>query len=69
MPTHPIEIRCGKKLHGIIRDGVLEVQCRSRFCKPRPDAVVMHRWDITTGEQLPDELFRDPFPAEPTRKE
>jgi len=55
-----MELRCQKKLHGILNDGVLEVKCSSRFCGARPGIVVIHRFDPITGETLETKKFSDP---------
>ena len=47
-----MELRCKGKLHGIVvREGTgeLEIKCRSRWCGANPDAVILHRFDIKTG--------------------
>jgi hypothetical protein len=46
------EVRCASKKFGEVTNksqGILEAVCTSRFCKTRPDEVVLHRWDL---EQL-----------------
>lgn len=47
-----MELRCGAKLHGTVEggQGVLEVKCDSRFCGHAPDVVVLHRFDLHTGD-------------------
>jgi hypothetical protein len=56
-----VELRCGKRLHGILTDdGVLEVSCRSALCGHRDGVVVIHKFDTTTGALLGTELYRDP---------
>lgn len=55
-----MELRCGSKLHGILRDGdVLEVKCDSVFCGYEKGNVVLHRFNLHTGgvETL---KFKDP---------
>lgn len=54
------ELRCGqRKLFGIIDAGVLEVRCQSKFCS-EPGIVVIHRFNLDTGEMLEDKKYRDP---------
>lgn len=54
------ELRCRqRKLFGIVDAGVLEVRCQSKFCG-QPGVVVIHRFDLLTGEMLDDKLYRDP---------
>jgi len=57
-----MELRCpGNKLHGIIvSDGVLEVKCDSKFCGHGPGVVVLHRFDINTGEVLGTKTYKNP---------
>ena len=52
------ELKCeGNKLHGLVVDegevkpqGVIEFRCDSRFCGKRPGVVVLHRFDLSTGD-------------------
>jgi len=49
------ELRCkGNKLHGLIvsqyADGVIEVRCGSKFCGKEPGVIVLHRFDLSSGE-------------------
>lgn len=69
-----MEIRCDNGiLFGVIeeedRDGVvtrvLEVKCRSRRCGHEAGAVVLHRFDLETGNIQGTLKFKDPV----TRKE
>lgn len=47
-----MNLRCSSKLHGVVLDGhVLQVKCSSRFCGAAPGVVVMHYFDLKTGEQ------------------
>lgn len=56
-----IELRCDKRLHGILTDdGVLEVACRSALCGHVNGAVVIHRFDATTGRFLGTSIYKDP---------
>lgn len=57
----PIELRCGGTLHGIMREPThLEVKCKRRSCGVRPGVVVLHTFDIQTGELTQTRRFRDP---------
>lgn len=55
------ELRCENGiLFGIILpDGRLEVKCRSRYCGSGPGVVVLHRFDVRTGE-CTTRRYRDP---------
>lgn len=56
-----IELRCGKRLHGILSDdGVLEIACRSALCGHTDGVVVIHKFDATTGEFLGTNRYKDP---------
>lgn len=47
-----IELNCDHRLHARLfpEEGFVEVSCRSRFCGKKPGVVVLHRFDIKTGE-------------------
>jgi hypothetical protein len=49
-----MELRCsGNKLHGILVtecSGLLEVRCDSVFCGKASGIVVLHRFDLSTGD-------------------
>jgi hypothetical protein len=50
-----LELRCDSKKHGVLIEpgfGILEVKCDSRFCGARTGAIVLHRFDLTTGEMV-----------------
>jgi hypothetical protein len=56
-----VEIRCDNGiLFGVVEDGVLEVKCRSRRCGHEAGTVVIHRFDLLTGEQKGTLQFKDP---------
>lgn len=55
-----VELRCGKRLHGVLTDdGVLEISCRSALCGHRDGIIVIHRFDAGTGELLDTKRFKD----------
>jgi hypothetical protein len=61
------EIRCPARIHGIIRDGVFEVKCRSKHCGAGNGVVVLHSFDLLVeDDQLivpgtyTTRTFRDP---------
>jgi hypothetical protein len=55
------ELRCpNRKLFGIIDDGVIEVKCNSNRCGARSGVVILHRFDIHTGNFLETKVFLDP---------
>lgn len=58
------ELRCkGNKLFGIVVDGkasgILEVRCNSQFCGKRQGVVVLHHFDLDTGD-LDTRRYREP---------
>lgn len=56
-----MDLRCDHKKHGEIIEGVLEIKCSSRFCGAGAGrVVVIHRWDVLTGERLDDRRFAVP---------
>jgi hypothetical protein len=45
------EARCQHKKHGeIIDNHTIDIVCGSRFCKLTADEVVVHRFDLSTGD-------------------
>lgn len=70
-----MELRCeGNILHGLLVDqddvkpqGTIEFRCRSKFCGKAPHIVVLHRFDLATGE-VHTHQYRD-TPTIKTRKE
>jgi len=56
----PTEMRCSAKLHGVVIDGrFYEVSCGSRWCGKRTGNVVLHRFDLFTGE-MTTRYFKEP---------
>lgn len=57
-----MQLRCEAKFHGeLIDEGrLLEVKCSSRFCGHKPGTVVLHRFDVVTGELVETVQFKDP---------
>lgn len=55
-----MDLRCEAKKHGELDDGVIEVKCSSRFCGAGPGVVVIHRFDVSTGELVSTHRFKDP---------
>lgn len=46
-----MDLRCAKKKHGVvIDDHTIEIACDSYFCGKRPGIIVLHRFDLRTGE-------------------
>lgn len=58
-----MELRCDNGiLFGVIlpEEGLIEVKCRSRRCGHQAGTVVLHRFDLKTGEQKRTLQFKDP---------
>lgn len=58
----PQELRCGGTLHGILSEDhrYLEVKCKRRSCGSKRGIVVLHIFDIQTGELHQTKKFSDP---------
>jgi hypothetical protein len=55
-----VELRCDKRLHGVLTsDGVLEVACRSALCGHRDGVVVIHRFDVQSGNLIDTVKYKD----------
>lgn len=62
-----MELRCeGNILHALVIEedeqkpqGVIEFRCRSKFCGKTPHQVVLHRFDLETGE-CQTRRYKDP---------
>lgn len=55
-------LRCESKKHAeLINDHVIEVKCSSRFCGARRGIVVIHRFDLATGN-MTTRRFQAPPP-------
>lgn len=55
-----IELRCGKRLHGYLdEDGRLEVACRSALCGHVDGTVVIHVFDLKTGDLMDTRFYKD----------
>lgn len=60
------DLRCPHKRHGIlIAKGVLEVKCDSRLCGASPRIVVLHRFDLETGDLIQTVRFKQPKKGKP----
>lgn len=56
-----VELRCDKRLHGVLSDeGVLEISCRSALCGHRDGMLVIHQFDPASGELLGTRFYKDP---------
>ena len=56
-----MDLRCPAKKHGIIvREGVVEVKCDSRFCGAEQGVTILHRFDVHSGALVETVKFKDP---------
>lgn len=56
-----VQLRCDHKLHGIIPSPrVVEVACDSRYCGAAKGVVVLHRFDIDSGQLVETLRFKSP---------
>ena len=54
------DVRCDNGiLFGRLERGVLEVKCRSQRCGAYPGIVVLHRFDLATGELVATNRYKD----------
>lgn len=63
----PIDLSCpNRSRHAVLypEENILEIKCNRGFCGARKGVVVLHQFDLTTGELKQTLKF-----AEPTRKE
>lgn len=55
-----MEIRCAERLHFILIGDIAEVKCKSKRCGAGGGTVVLHRFNIKTGEPTETLRFKDP---------
>lgn len=61
-----MDLRCSHRMFGEVilppvSDPVeFEVACPSRWCGKRPGVIVLHRFNLNTGELLSTRQFRNP---------
>ena len=55
------ELRCPSKKHGVIVDeSLLEIKCDSRFCGAGQGKVVLHLFNVETGELVKTVQYKNP---------
>lgn len=55
------ELRCAGTMHArMLDETTLEVKCKRRACGHIPGVVVLHTFNILTGELLKTQKFADP---------
>jgi hypothetical protein len=47
-------------MHGILKDRLIEVKCRSRFCGASDFATVLHYFDPDTGTLVETKKYQKP---------
>jgi len=58
----PTDLRCQGKKHGVlIDDETVEIKCNSRWCGAASGIVVLHRFDLRSGELLETLRYADPI--------
>jgi len=55
-----MRLHCGSKVHGDVLEGILEIRCTSMYCGAGKGYVVLHRFDLATGELLETARYKDP---------
>jgi hypothetical protein len=54
------ELRCPSKKHGeVIDDHTVEVKCNSTFCGAGPGFVVLHQFDLVTGQLIQTRKYQE----------
>lgn len=55
------DVRCGAKLHArLISSTTVEIKCDSRFCGAGKGIVVLHTFDLHTGDMIGTRRFKAP---------
>ena len=55
------ELRCNNDImFGVLDGDFLDVKCRSQRCGHGPGTVVIHRFDLVTGDLLYTSRYKDP---------
>lgn len=55
------DLRCQNWImFGSVKDGILEVKCKSRYCGAQDGAVVLHRFDTSSGELIGTSIYKNP---------
>lgn len=60
-----IELRCPNKMHGEL-DGnacTITAKCSNSRCGARSGVVVLHKFDLFSGDLIDTKVFRDPIVA------
>ena len=57
-----MDLRCdgGKKFAELIEPGVIEVRCTDRYCGARKGVIVLHRFNVNTGDLIETKRYKNP---------
>jgi hypothetical protein len=55
-----VELRCPSRMHGILKETLIEVKCRSKFCGASSFATVFHYFDPQTGDLVDTKKYQEP---------
>jgi len=54
-------LRCSSRLHGVVvESGRLEIKCKSPRCGAAKGIVVLHYFDLQSGEMVDTKRYQDP---------
>lgn len=59
-PTSDVELRCTSRLHGVLRNGLVEIKCNSRFCGADKATIVFHYFQPNTGNLVKTAKYKNP---------
>jgi hypothetical protein len=62
-----MELRCENKKHAEVHGRIVEIRCNSSFCGKRPGVIVLHRFNLETGE-VETKRYLDPAAERSDRK-
>ena len=62
-----VDLRCSSKKHAILilDKNLIEIKCDSRFCGAQRGVVILHRFDLGTGEMTQTMQFKSPGKERP----
>jgi hypothetical protein len=56
-----MDLRCPSRIQGIITDtGLLEIKCSAKHCGAVSGIVVLHYFDLATGEMVDTKKYNNP---------
>ena len=59
-PTSDPELRCPSRLHGVLKDRLIEVKCNSKFCGADRETIVFHYFNPATGAIVKTVKYKNP---------